>query len=305
MGRTLGKTKMYLKGGVSYPSYYNKQPMGPFNVENAAFTVEYGPYMRKTYNERGRLSWHYANSYRKDDEPEVFKGLYNSDDKTSSQGLDFTAEVKYNYGKLPSATITLSISNKFNTYQSKMNFEGEEYNRNEIMDIWSGRKIESQPGYSFYNFNLEWHHLHNDEVAQAYSEKKFIDYMSKVTDNKVYTDRLVLGSYGTWNQNFTISGTKKRPITLEDGRTIEQIPNYYISTFYMEKSWNGSSLVEKYASVFKNFSRVGLPFSLDDFEEHKGEVYEIEYIKRNWVENYENPSFPSEGKFITKITLIE
>ena len=73
----------------------------------------------------------------------------------------------------------------------------------------------------------------------------------------------------------------------------------------MEKSWNGSSLVEKYASVFKNFSRVGLPFSLDDFEEHKGEVYEIEYIKRNWVENYENPSFPSEGKFITKITLIE
>ena len=124
-----------------------------------------------------------------------------------------------------------------------------------------------------------------------------INFMSK-NDGKVYTDTLVLGDYHASDGNLTFSGTKKRPITLEDGRTIEKIPRYYIQTFYMR--------VEKYASVFKNFNPASLPYErLNDFDEHKGKVYEIEYIKRNWVENYVDGTKPIEGKFLTKMTLIE
>ena len=127
-------------------------------------------------------------------------------------------------------------------------------------------------------------------------DKTIIEYMSKY-DDKVYKDILILDSYGTWDQNFTISGTEKRPSKAFDGRVINTIPRYYIFTFYMSQ--------EKYASVFENHIGADLPFDLNDFDEHKGEVYQIEYVKRNWVENYETPSSPSEGKFLTKITLIE
>ena len=308
MGRVLGKTKMYLKGGVSYPSYYVKQPEGPFNIEEIGFTVEYGPYMRKSYNELGRISWDKTN--RNDEYTNygaVFGGTYSSTDESYSQGLNFSAEKSYNISDNRDDnyySITLTISNTFNTYQSKMIFYDRDVPQLEykngisyVNDIWDGTKIESQPGYSFHNFNLEWHHLHNDEIAEAYSEKKLIDYMSK-NDNKVYTDTLVLGDYHASDGNLTFSGTKKRPITLEDGRTIEKIPRYYIQTFYMR--------VEKYASVFKNFNPASLPYErLNDFDEHKGKVYEIEYIKRNWVENYVDGTKPIEGKFLTKMTLIE
>ena len=34
----------------------------------------------------------------------------------------------------------------------------------------------------------------------------------------------------------------------------------------------------------------------------EGKIYEIEYIKRNWVENYENPSLgPASGNFLINI----
>jgi hypothetical protein len=310
MGSVLGNTKMYLKGGVSYPSYYDKQPEGPFNIENIAFTVEYGPYMRKSYNEQGRLSWDNTNAIDEySNYGTVFKGTYSSIDESYSQGLDFTAEKTYNYTANKddrSYSIILTISNKHATYQSKMIFYERDLPKtmvidNEVNDIWDGKKIESQPGYSYNNFNLEWHHLHNEEIAQELLDEErkkatgeFINYMSK-NDNKVYTDKLVIASKYAGDGNMIINGTEKRPETLRDGRTIEIAPTYYIRTFYMG--------VEDYAPVFKNYSPASLPFDWNDG--HEGKVYEIEYIIRNWVENYETPDTPSEGKFLTKITLIE
>tara|TARA_B100000787_G_C16169907_1_gene285924 strand:- start:139 stop:1536 length:1398 start_codon:yes stop_codon:yes gene_type:complete len=300
MGRVPGNTKMYLLGGVSYPSYYNKQPEGPFNISYIAFTVRYGSYGEKSYSEKGSVEFKQPLFSGIDEYNEysnygtVFHGRYSSIDESSSQGLFFTAEKKYVFSDNPDGnfhSITLTINNEYASYQSKMIFydrdKTEEENGLLVNDIWNGTKIESQPGYSFHNFNLEWHHLHNDEVAQAYSEKKLIDYMSK-NDSKVYTDTLVLGDYSLYDQNFTISDLDKKRY-------------YYISTFYMT--------LEKYASVFENHIGASLPFDLNDFDEHKEEVYEIEYIKRNWVENYygddEGDAGPNEGKFITKMTLIE
>jgi len=311
MGGISGKTKMYLSGGVSYPSYYNKQPEGPFNIEGINFTVRYyDNYVEKSYSEQGRFTSNFSSG--RDGSP--FSASYETNDESSSQGLKFYAQKEYIYSDNPDGnfhSITLTISNKYATYQSKMNFydkdRTEEESSSLVDDIWNGTKIESQPGYSFHNFNLEWHHLHNDEVAQAEETApeveatateevapepeapaldpytlNLINFMSK-NDGKVYTDTLVLGDYSLYDHNFTISGTKK---------------SYYISTFYMT--------LEKYASVFENHIGASLPFDLNDFDEHKGKVYEIEYIKRNWVENLEGgDAEPSEGKFLTKMTLIE
>jgi len=133
-------------------------------------------------------------------------------------------------------------------------------------------------------------------VSVSPFDENRIKYMSKF-DNKVYTDILTLDSYNMWDNNLTISGTQKRPTTTYDGREIKTIPQYYIVTFFMG--------IETYDSVFENHIPASLPFEWDDFDEHIGEVYKIEYVKRNWVENYETPSSPSEGKFLTKITLID
>jgi len=162
-----------------------------------------------------------------------------------------------------SYSIILTISNKFNTYQSKMIFYERDLPKtmvidNEVNDIWDGKKIESQPGYSYNNFNLEWHHLHNEEIAQELLNEEMkkaagemINFMSK-NDNKVYTDKLVIASKIASDENMIINGTEKRPETLRDGRTIERAPMYYIRTFYMG--------VEDYAPVFKNYSPASLPF---------------------------------------------
>ena len=314
MGGVLGKTEMYLTGGVSYPSYYNKQPEGPFNIKGIAFTVRYGYYGQKSYSEQGRFASNFWGG--RDGSP--FRARYKIKDESHSQNLEFFAQKEYIYSDNPDGnfySITLTISNKSNTYQSKMNFYDKDVTDEEngllVNDIWDGTKIESQPGYSFYNFNLEWHYLHNDEVAQAeetapeveatateevapepeapaaeqaYSEKKLIDYMSK-NDGKVYTDTLVLGDLSFYDQNLTIMDADY------------SFKRYYISTFYMT--------LEKYSSVFENYIGASLPFDLNDFDEHKGKVYEIEYIKRNWVENYVDKTKPIEGKFLTKMTLIE
>jgi surface protein len=128
-------------------------------------------------------------------------------------------------------------------------------------------------------------------MSDMFGGTKFNGDISKWDVSNVTTMSNMFGGTGQIDGGTKFNGD----ISKWDGRTIEIAPTYYIRTFYMG--------VEDYAPVFKNYSPASLPFDWNDG--HEGKVYEIEYIIRNWVENYETPDTPSEGKFLTKITLIE
>ena len=291
MGRMGGKATMLFSGSAissveSYDSQNYKEIKGPFYADNVLVTVEYSMdgFNKQYMNENAELTWLTVDSeksmYSGDPSPLIMRAFYKPVGGGSSAGAELRIFYFSDSNKIKIQVRGAGENPSFIYAADIMNFD---YALFEAFVL--GKNIYNKPGYDYNNFNLYW----NGNKDQGFIFDNIGYDLEKVVDEKIYKTSI------TYENNY-----------LSDGNIVLRGSG---ETFYIGSSYTTSPFYDDYKSIFQEFEDLKMKNSISYqslFEGEnalvKGKIYEIEYIKRNWVENYENPSLgPASGNFLINI----